>query len=86
MATVNLGTVIIPDAAIPPLVAEAEERLAELGIDFSGLTSAQKVRRYLVELLKGVLVQRRHNAAEVAARSTVLAERAAAEAEAAGIS
>jgi len=45
-------SITIPDALIPDFVEMAEAYLTATGIDFGTMTDPQKVRKYIVEVLK----------------------------------
>lgn len=50
MATVTLGNLTIPDAAVPRALVFVEAYLTERGISFAAMTTAEKVRRVMTIL------------------------------------
>ena len=45
-------SITVPDGLVPAFVQMAEAFLPGLGVDLTGMTNAQKARRYAVEILK----------------------------------
>lgn len=56
MATVALGDLTIPDAAVPRGLVFVEAFLTDRKISFGGMTTAQKVRRVMTILFKDAWV------------------------------
>jgi hypothetical protein len=83
MATIP--SIDIPNALVAPLVAAADELLDARKIDRTGMTQVQRGKRYLIEVIKDVVVSRSKAAAEVTAKVSVDAAVATATTDAGGI-